>query len=184
MALARNTRDGIIVGVTAAAIVALLLPFAMRSAPPAAAPAAEIAGDGGLAAPTVDEMCAARGAVGADLEQCRSDESAAQEYVGAWMGLYGFLNAGGIDAGQIQLEASLDDNDPLSSHPELDPTSVPGLDVSPDEFQSPAQVAFFCLARTDDWLLLHDCLAQNDPDAGQGDGSLGAGLDAPAEGGP
>ena len=179
MVVAKRTRDAIIVLGAVAAAAALVLPFAMRQAPAikASAPPA-IAESGGRPVPTADQMCAARGVTGADLEQCRSDEASAEEYVAAWMGLYGFLGAGGIDTDQIQLQASLGDNDPLSPHPELDPTGIPGLDVSADQFQSPAQVAIYCLARLDDWMQLHDCLAENDPDQGQGENGLGLGASA------
>jgi hypothetical protein len=138
----------------------------------------------GLKFPSVDEMCKAAGAVGADLQQCISDETSAAEFVGAWLDLNGFINDGRIDIEQIQLQAQLASVDqginPPAGDP-LDPLSDPPADPaqdalppSPDadplappsggEATPPAQVALLCLGTaSDDWLKMHDCIAQNDP---------------------
>src|SRR5437764_593103 len=63
--------------------------------------------------PTIDEMCKAVGATSANLESCKNDESAAAEFVIAWMGLHGFVANGTIDVGMIQLAADLG-TDPAS----------------------------------------------------------------------
>ena len=141
----------------------------------------------GLTIPTIDEMCKAVGATSANMESCKNDESAAAEFVIAWMGLHGFVANGTIDAGQIQLAEDLG-TDPASplinpdtgltdpslgdpslgdpnaaetgAEPNLDPAT--GLPVT-DSFESPAQIAKFCLGDSMDWLQLHDCISRYDP---------------------
>jgi hypothetical protein len=90
--------------------------------------------------PTVEAMCAAAGPAGSDsFKQCQTDESAAGEFVIAWMGLNGFLANGAIDLEQIQLQASLGGNDPFglssSTAGDLnfggDPSLDPGLGGDP-----------------------------------------------------
>ena len=174
--LTERTRENVTL-LGGAAILAVLLPFAIKpmSVPPPAASQDAPVQDAGLQIPTIDQMCAMQGAAGDALEACREDETAAQEYVGAWMDYNGFINEGGLDLGQIELLASLADNDPLLANPltDTDPaTAIPGVDTTPDQFQSPAQLALFCLTGADDWVRLHDCLAENDRDAVTGDADL------------
>ena len=51
------------------------------------------------------------------MESCKNDESAAAEFVIAWMGLHGFVANGAIDNDLIQLAAELgtDPASPLTS---------------------------------------------------------------------
>ncbi len=153
----------------------------------AAAPQTQVTdADGtGLKFPSVDDMCNAAGVTGADLQQCVGDETSAAEFVGAWLELNGFISNGRIDLEQIQLQAELasadqginppagDPLDPLASDPAADLTQD-ALPSSPDadplappaggEAMPPAQVAMLCLSTaSDDWLKMHDCIAQNDP---------------------
>jgi len=141
----------------------------------------------GLTIPTIDEMCKAVGATSANLESCKNDESAAAEFVIAWMGLHGFVANGTIDSSLIQLaedlgtdpaspltnldagltDPSLDDpslGDPnaaeTGAEPNIDPAT--GLPVT-DSFESPSQIAKFCLGDSMDWLQLHDCISRYDP---------------------
>ena len=136
-------------------------------------------------------MCTTLGAAAGDeLKQCQADESAAGEFVVAWMGLNGFMGNGGIDIEQIQLLASLDSSDPFAPDSSLgldpslggdpsqlgDPTlgggsgdtilggvTDPLTGVETPLFQSPAQLALFCLGESSDWTKLHECISQNDP---------------------
>jgi hypothetical protein len=121
-------------------------------------------------------MCAGLGATGDGLVQCRADEASAAEYVAAWFGFNGFVSNGAIDMEQVQLMASLDYDDPLSvehgaadplssGEPEIDPTTGEAVEGA---FQSPAQLAMTCLGSSNDWLKLHDCLAQNGAPGGPG----------------
>lgn len=141
----------------------------------------------GLSFPAVEQMCKAAGAGAADMAGCISDETSAAEFVGAWLELNGFITNGRIDTDQIQLSAQLDSADdpglvggPSSVDPlDADPLSPPipsgsGL-AAPDtdnalpgtgatSSSTPAQVALLCLqTAADDWLKMHDCIAQNDP---------------------
>ncbi len=150
----------------------------------ASRPAAADADATGLKFPSVDDMCTAAGVIGADLQQCISDETSAAEFVGAWMELNGFIADGRIDVEQIQLQAELAaadqgsnspagdpldplsgatpdlTQDPLPSSPDADPLASP----SGGEAMPPAQVAMLCLSTaSDDWLKMHDCIAHNDP---------------------
>jgi hypothetical protein len=126
--------------------------------------------------PTIDEMCKAQGATSANMAACQGDEQAAAEFVIAWMGLNGFLTDGTIDIEQIQLAASLAETssadlltDPgLTGDPGLDPTAEPNIDPATglpvtESFDSPAQIAMFCMSSSDDWLKMHDCISRNDP---------------------
>ena len=145
--------------------------------------AAADANPNGLTIPSIDEMCKAAGATSANMESCKNDESAAAEFVIAWMGLHGFVANGAIDAGLIGLAAELgtDPASPLGSpdasladptlgddpnaaetgaEPNIDPAT--GLPVT-DSFDSPAQIAMFCLSGSMDWLQLHDCISRYDP---------------------
>jgi hypothetical protein len=140
--------------------------------------AANTAAAGGLRFPTVAEMCKAAGVRSADMAACISDETSAQEFVGAWLGLNGFLANGRIDIEQIQLAAEqaaadpgidppagdpfadgLAPESPLPTDPN-DPLTVP---TASDHSPVPAQIAQYCLVTAgDDWLKLHDCIAHND----------------------
>jgi hypothetical protein len=145
--------------------------------------AAADANPNGLTIPPIDEMCKAAGATSANMESCKNDESAAAEFVIAWMGLHGFVANGAIDAGLIGLAAELgtDPASPLGSpdasladptlgddpnaaetgaEPNIDPAT--GLPVT-ESFDSPAQIAMFCLGGSMDWLQLHDCISRYDP---------------------
>ena len=142
----------------------------------------------GLTIPTIDEMCKAVGATSANLDSCKNDESAAAEFVIAWMGLHGFVANGTIDSSLIQLAEDLG-TDPASplinpdvgltpdgrladpslgdpnaaetgAEPNIDPAT--GLPVT-DSFESPSQIAKFCLGDSMDWLQLHDCISRYDP---------------------
>jgi hypothetical protein len=136
----------------------------------------------GLTIPTIDEMCKAVGATSANLESCKNDVSAAAEFVIAWMGLHGFVANGTIDTSLIQLAEDLgtDPASPLTNldagltdpslgdpnaaetgaEPNIDPAT--GLPVT-ESFESPAQIAKFCLGDSMDWLQLHDCISRYDP---------------------
>jgi hypothetical protein len=121
------------------------------------------------------------------LESCKNDESAAAEFVIAWMGLHGFVANGTIDSSLIQLAEDLgtDPASPLTNpdagltdpslgdpsladpnaaetgaEPNIDPAT--GLPVA-ESFESPAQIAKFCLGDSMDWLQLHDCISRYDP---------------------
>jgi len=139
----------------------------------------------GLNIPTIDQMCQAVGATSANMADCQNDESQAAEFVIAWMGLNGFLNNGNIDVDQINLAAELGPNptSPLTGgldpntdadqppDPALlgaDPASDPGLDPATglpldQTFDSPAQIAMFCMSQSMDWLQMHDCISRYDP---------------------
>jgi hypothetical protein len=139
--------------------------------------------------PTIDEMCKAVGATNDNLASCKNDEGAAAEFVIAWMGLHGFVANGDIDISLIQLaedlgtdaasplidpDVSLADpslsgdlsfgGDPSAAEtgtePNIDPAT--GIPVT-DSFESPAQIAKFCLGDSMDWLQLHDCISRYDP---------------------
>jgi hypothetical protein len=141
----------------------------------------------GLNFPTVEQMCKAAGADAANMADCVSDETSAAEFVGAWLELNGFITNGRIDTDQIQLSAELDSADdqglvggstsvdPLDADPLSPPVpsdsglAVPDTDnalpgTAATGSSSPAQVALLCLqTAADDWLKMHDCIAQNDP---------------------
>jgi hypothetical protein len=164
----------------AAAIIVLVA--AHRAAPALIAASAsqapaQTAAASGSGIPTIDQMCASLGATGDGLAQCRADESEAADYVGAWLGYNGFIVNGAIAMDQIQLMATLDYDDPLSvAHGTADPLSAGDPDVDPTTgqaadgaFQSPAQLALFCLGDSHDWLKLHDCLAQAGAPGGPGE---------------
>jgi len=136
----------------------------------------------GLNIPSIDEMCKAAGATTANMADCRNDENSAGEFVIAWMDLNGFLANGTIDLEQIQLAASLADSEgnglaedpglgvdqsPLDSltpdgdtEPNIDPAT--GLPVT-EIFNSPAQIAMYCMSSSNDWIAMHDCISRYDP---------------------
>jgi len=128
MKLSRETIGAVIGGTGAAATLAF---FAFTYQPPVATNNAEGAA---LNIPTVEAMCAAAGPAGSDsFKQCQTDESAAGEFVIAWMGLQGFLANGGIDLEQIQLQASLGGSDPFGLSAVGGPNAAgdPGLGGDP-----------------------------------------------------
>jgi len=94
--------------------------------------AAEVAADpNGLNIPSIDDMCKAAGATAENMASCQSEESAAAEFVIAWMGLNGFLTNGAIDMAQIQLAAELG-SDAASPLTDPDPSLLdPSLDGDP-----------------------------------------------------
>ena len=166
-------------------VVALFLGTHYRALlyPGAPGKAASVTDANGLNIPSIDEMCKAAGATADNLASCKNDESAAAEFVIAWMGLHGFVANGNIDMGQIQLAAELgtDPASPLTNsdvsladpslggdpnaaetgaEPNIDPAT--GLPVT-ESFDSPAQIAMFCLGDSMDWLQLHDCISRYDP---------------------
>ena len=168
-------------GAVLLAVVGLLLATHYRALmfPGAAGNAVAQANPSGLNIPSIDEMCKAAGATSANMESCKNDESAAAEFVIAWMGLHGFVANGAIDNDLIQLGAELgiDPASPLTSpdglgdpslgdpsvaegEPNIDPST--GLPVA-EIFESPAQIAMFCLSGSTDWLQLHDCISRYDP---------------------
>jgi hypothetical protein len=187
--MAMHRRENIIAaglsGIVLLAVVALFLGTHYRALlhPGAAGKAIAETDQYGLTIPTIDEMCKAVGATSANLESCKSDESAASEFVIAWMGLHGFIANGTIDTSLIQLAEDLG-TDPASplinpdagladpslggdpnaaetgAEPNIDPAT--GLPVT-DSFESPAQIAMFCLGDSMDWLQLHDCISRYDP---------------------
>ena len=125
---------------------------------------------------SVDEMCKAAGATADNLASCREQESAAAEFVVAWMGFNGFIVNGGIDMEQIQLAATLGPEaaSPLTDSDLLDPSADPSLGQEPNidpatglpvdqSFETPAQIAMFCMSGPLDWLQLHDCISRYDP---------------------
>jgi hypothetical protein len=101
------------------------------------------------------------------------------------MGLNGFITDGVIDVQQIELSAELGPDasspligpDPSVGDPGLDPSLDPSagdptadLGVDPQTglpldqtFESPAQIAQFCLGTSMDWLQMHDCISKYDP---------------------
>ena len=147
--------------------------------------AAESVNPGGLNITTIDEMCKAAGATSANMAACQNDENAAAEFVIAWMGLNGFVNDGTIDVSAIEFAAELggDPTSPLNNPDQslLDPSLDPGLDPSGGDptselgidpqtglpldqtFETPAQVAQFCLGTSMDWVQMHDCISKYDP---------------------
>ena len=130
-------------------------------------------------------MCKAAGATSANMASCQNDENAAAEFVVAWMGLNGFITNGTIDVSAIEFAAELggDAASPLTNPDPslLDPTLDPSLDPSGGDptaelgvdpqtglpldqtFESPAQIAQFCLGTSMDWLQMHDCISKYDP---------------------
>jgi len=136
-----------------------------------------------LVIPTVEEMCKAAGAAdGAAMEACKTDENSAAEFVIAWMGLNNFLANGEIDIGAIQAAADLgpDPANPLTDpDPNLDPSAgldpslaLPNTDADIDPatglpldqtFQTPAEIAMYCLSNSADWLQIHECIQRYDP---------------------
>jgi len=122
-------------------------------------------------------MCRGAGATKDNMASCLEQENAAAEFVIAWMGFNGFIANGAIDMQQIQLAAELgpDATSPLTNpDPLLDPGADPSLGQEPDidpatglpvdqDFESPAQIAMFCLSGPTDWLQLHDCISRYDP---------------------
>ena len=131
----------------------------------------------GLNIPPVDDMCKAAGATADTMASCREQENAAGEFVIAWMGYNGFIVNGGIDMQQIQLAAELgpDATQPLTGadplpDPSADPTAglEPNIDpatglAADQSFETPAQIAMYCMSGPMDWLQLHDCISRNDP---------------------
>ena len=136
-----------------------------------------------LVIPTVEELCKAQGiGDGAALASCKFDENSAAEFVIAWMGLNGFLANGEIDISAIQFAADLgpDPANPLSDPDSnldpsagLDPTlALPNSDADLDPFtglpadqtfQTPAEIAMYCLSNATDWIQIHDCISRYDP---------------------
>lgn len=136
-----------------------------------------------LVIPSVEEMCKGLGANdAAALDACKTDENSAGEFVIAWMGLNGFLANGEIDMSAIQLAGELgpDAVNPLTdADPNLDPSAgldptlaLPNSDADLDPFtglpadqtfQTPAEIAMFCLSDAADWIQIHDCIARYDP---------------------
>ena len=136
-----------------------------------------------LVIPSVEELCKAQGAAdGAALESCKNDENSAAEFVIAWMGLNNFLANGQIDLGAIELAGELgpDAANPLTDpDPNLDPSAgldptlaLPNTDANLDpvtglpldqSFQTPAEIAMYCLSNAMDWLEIHDCISRYDP---------------------
>jgi hypothetical protein len=144
--------------------------------------AAEAANANGLNIPTIDEMCKAAGATADNMASCQSEENAAAEFVIAWMGLNAFLTNGSIDIGQIQLAAELGPDaaspltnpdpslvDPGLGDPSLgDPSAEPNIDPATglpvdQSFDTPAEIALYCLSNSMDWLQMHDCISRYDP---------------------
>ncbi len=187
----RNTADWVAGGLGGAVVLAAIIVFGVTHYPALLHRAStQVANDsaavtGQLTFPTVDQMCKAAGASSADMAACTNDENSAAEFVGAWLGLNGFLTNGRIDIEQIQLAAELsaadpgidppagDPLDPLDAQPDglapetppppdpNDPLTMPGVT---DHAPTPAQTALYCLTTAaDDWLKLHDCIAHNDP---------------------
>jgi hypothetical protein len=187
--MAMRGRENIIAaglgGAVLLAVVGLFLGTHYRALlyPGAAGQAVAVVDQNGLNIPSIDEMCKAAGATSDNLASCKNDESAAAEFVIAWMGLHGFVANGNIDMSLIQLASELG-TDPASSltnpddsladpsllgdpnaaetgaEPNIDPAT--GLPVT-ESFESPAQVAMFCLGDSMDWLQLHDCISRYDP---------------------
>jgi len=180
----------IMAGIVIAAVLAVIGVTHYRALLRIPSPAAQASADqAGLKIPTIDEMCATLGATPGDaLKQCQAAESAAGEFVVAWMGLNGFMGNGGIDIEQIQLLASLDSSDPFAPDSSLgldpslsgDPSQLgdpslgsgdtilggvtdPLTGESTPLFQSAAQLALFCLGESSDWTKLNECISQNDP---------------------
>lgn len=136
-----------------------------------------------LVIPSVEELCRAQGATdGAAMETCKNDESAAAEFVIAWMGLNNFLSNGEIDMGAIELAGELgpDPGNPLTDpDPNLDPSAgldpslaLPNSDADLDPatglpldqtFETPAAIAMYCLSNAMDWIEIHDCIQRYDP---------------------
>jgi len=191
MSTRRDTITLIIGGVALAAVVAFFGATHYRAFFPTTPVASdEPVSQATLTIPTIDEMCAGLGATQGDaLKQCQTDESAAGEFVIAWMGLNGFIADGAISIDQIQLLASLD-SDPLGldssagADPALSGDPSLGLDALSDPsvtdpvfgnlgdpfatdtsstFSSAAELALFCLGQSQDWLRMHDCISENDP---------------------
>jgi hypothetical protein len=187
----RNRVEWIAGGLGSAMLLAVFAVFAMTHYRAVIHPGAQPtsvaqSGPAGLSFPSVEQMCKAAGAGAADMAGCISDETSAAEFVGAWLELNGFITNGRIDTDQIQLSAELDaaDDPGLGAPPSVDPLDSDPLS-SPDPVQSglavpdadnalpgtgapssssPAQVALLCLqTAADDWLKMHDCIAQNDP---------------------
>ena len=113
------------------------------------------------------------------MASCQSEENDAAEFVIAWMGLNGFITNGAIDLAQIQLAAELGtdatspltgpdpslldpglDGDSGGAEPDIDPAT--GLPVD-QNFDSPAEIAMYCLSNSMDWLQMHDCISRYDP---------------------
>ena len=165
--MSMNHRRNILIAVVAGVAVAALVTFFIvgyRQAPTSAQASAETQADpNALIVPTIDEMCAAAGlGFGDALKECQTQESAAAEYVIAWMGFNGFLANGVIDMAAIQFGDSLVSDDPLASG--LDPLSG---DVDPTTGepvatpQSASQIAIYCLGTSPDWIMMQECIAQN-----------------------
>jgi len=171
-----RTTVAILGGVMLVAVLSLFL-YSHRQAlfgSPAAQQASATAPENpnGLNIPTIDEMCKAAGATDQNMKECQADESAAAEFVIAWMGFNNFINNGSIDLEQIQLEATFpnppdpgqgldpnaDPNDP--TQPNIDPATG---EVVTQTFDSPAEIALLCLSESDDWLKMHDCISRYDP---------------------
>ena len=147
--------------------------------------AAAVPNPAGLKIPTIDEMCKAAGATSANMASCQNDENAAGEFVIAWMGLNGFITNGEIDVSAIEFAAELGpdalspltNSDPGLGDPSLDPSLDPSggdpnaeFGVDPQtglpldqSFDSPAQIAQYCLGTSMDWLQMHDCISKYDP---------------------
>jgi hypothetical protein len=182
------SRENIVAGTIGGAMVLAVLALFFASHyqallhPGALTQAAE-ANTNTLVLPSVDEMCKGQGVTdGAAMDSCKADENSAAEFVIAWMGLNGFLANGEIDIGAIQLAGELGPNpgNPLSDpDPNLDPSAgldptdaLPNTDADIDPatglpldqtFETPAQIAMYCLSNSTDWLEIHDCIQRYDP---------------------
>jgi hypothetical protein len=184
----RNRRKAIAAGIGGAALLTVLflgVHYRELLWPHAAQQASNprpLKDSNGLNIPTIDEMCKAAGATSANLTDCRDQENSAAEFVIAWMNLNGFIANGTIDLQQIQLAASLADsegnglsNDPglgansdspdglapdTDAEPNIDPAT--GLPVT-EIFNSPAQIAMFCMSSSNDWLAMYECISRYDP---------------------
>jgi len=186
----REIVAAILAGIVMAAVLTVIGVTHYRALLHLPSPDAQASADQtGLQIPTIDQMCTTLGAAAGDaLKQCQAAESAAGEFVVAWMGLNGFMGNGGIDIEQIQLLASLDSSDPFAPDSSLgldpslsgDPSQLgdpslgsgdtilggvtdPLTGESTPLFQSAAQLALFCLGESSDWTKLNECISQNDP---------------------
>ena len=162
----RNILIAALAGVAVAALVTVFFLYGQKPAAPPAQASAE-ADPNALNIPTIDEMCAALGQGAAEvLKACQEEQSAAGEYVIAWMGLNGFLAGGSIDFAAIQFGAELGSSDPLvvgtdASIGDIDPATGEPLVVP-----TAASIALMCLGQSPDWVTMQACIGQNDPSAG------------------
>src|SRR5438105_1125276 len=132
----RNRADWIAGGLGGALVLAATIVFGVTHYPVLLhRVSGQVANDSAAAAgqltfPTIDQMCKAAGVSSAGMAACTDDENSAAEFVGAWLGLNGFLTNGRIDIEQIQLAAELSAADPGIDPPAGDPLDP--LDAQPD----------------------------------------------------